>query len=783
MGPGAGARARAYTLRLLLALLCGLVVSRSVAAAEEAAGSPAFVVPPYLVDVTGEAATIAFHLDEPRPAAVHVQVGDEQRRFTVEQPRQAHFITVTGLSPGQVYRYGVSSGEHGPATPAGDETYQIRTANRPGEAFTFTAYGDPRPGDNQTHRHHRLVVGQMLLVEPAFSLVLGDMVDDGASPDLWHQFFAVEAELRRRSALFPVLGDNDHASGRGRAADYFPTAARGPYRFSWGGVQFFAMNAWGALGEQPAAELDADSEQLRWLEQELLRPEVAAAPFRVVFVHDPIVISRGRASALLERIWAPLLSERSVDLVLASWHLYERLQQDRITYVISGGAGAELVWLPKRPGVVAQVEAKRHHFCRVDVKPGAMQIRAVAEDGTVLDSFTLLSRTGAGQSSPSALQQRARALRQEIPLGATAAGSPLIVRLFSYDCRYCRQLLERDLPRWSREAGVAVTVHYYDLGLAGTYDLLVAAGADFGRQDAAVPTLFVGRRVLGGQEEITAQMPAELARHAEDPERYQARAVEPFGEARDTKQIRSAQFEALSVAVIVVAGLLDGINPCAFTTIVFLLSYLTVAGRTRRQILLTGGLFTLAVFLTYLAIGALFYQLASSVMGHPTVATTIHLILLVVLVVLAALSARDTVRSFRGQQTELALKLPAFLQERMRARIRAFARNAAAIGAASFVLGVVIASMELACTGQVYIPIVTMVAEPQHRAAAAAYLVVYNLAFILPLVVVFLLVGLGLTSDRLVRFARRQVAAAKLGLTLLFVVLALVTLHNLGWLA
>ncbi|MBW2457184.1 MAG: hypothetical protein JRI68_21900, partial [Deltaproteobacteria bacterium] len=731
MGHRAGGRVMVWSARLLLVVASWLLLGVSVAAAQEGADPPAFVIAPYLLDVTGQSATVAFHLSDPRAAEVRVQVGEEQRRFVADQARRVHFITVTGLSPGQVYLYEVSCGDGGPATPPGDGSYQIRTANRPGEAFTFTAYGDPRPGDNQSHRHHRMVVDQMLLVEPAFSLVLGDMVDDGASAALWTEFFEVEAELRRRSAIFPVLGDNDQAEGRGRAADYFPTAARGPYRFEWGGVHFFGMNAWGTLGAQPPDELGPDSEQLRWLDRELSRDDVGAAPFRVVFLHDPIVISRGRASEILERVWAPLLSRRSVDLVLASWHLYERLQQDRITYVISGGAGAELVWLPQRPGVVAQAEAKRHHFCRVDVKPGAMQVRAVAEDGTVLDSFTLLPRTTGGATSPTAVQRQARALRREITLGEPTAGPSLVVRLFSYDCRYCRQLLERDLPRWTREAGVPLKVHYYDLGLPGTYDLLVAAGADFGRQNAPVPTVFVGRSVLGGREEISQAMAGELARYAEDPGKYREQAVVPFGETRDTQQIRTAQFEALTVAVIVAAGLLDGINPCAFTTIVFLLSYLTVAGRTRRQILLTGGIFTLAVFLTYLAIGALFYQLASSVMGHPTVAAAVHGILLMVLVVLAALSARDTVYCFRGQETDIALKLPAFLQERIRARIRSFARNAAAIGVASFTLGVIIASMELACTGQVYIPIVTMIAEPQYRAAAAVHLLVYNLAFIL----------------------------------------------------
>ena len=766
----------------LLVAIAWLLLSVS-AAADEPAGSGAFVISPYLVGVTGDSATVAFHLSEPLAAEVQVQVGNERRRFASAEASQSHFVHVTGLSPGRVYPYEVSCGAGRIRTPPGDSSFQIRTASLPGESFTFTAYGDPRPGDNQTHRHHRMVVEQMRLLEPAFSLVLGDLVDDGSQAADWAKFFEVEADLRRRSAIFPVLGDNDHADGRGRAADYFPTARRGHYRFEWGGVQFFGMHAWGTLGAQPESEYGVDSEQLRWLDQELSREDVRKAPFRVVFLHDPIVISRGRSSEVLQRVWGPLLSKRSVDLVLASWHLYERIQQDRITYLISGGAGAELVWLPKSPGVVAQAEARRHHFCRIDVKAGAMQVRAVAEDGTGLDSFTLLPRTTGGETSPTTLQRQARRLGREIAIGQPQPNSPLVVHLFSYHCKYCRQLLDHDLPRWSRERGVPLKVRYYDLGLPGTYDLLVAAGADFGRQGAEVPVVFIGRSVLGGAAEIRAGLPEQLERYLKDPERYQEQAVVPFGQPRDTKAIRTKQFEALNLVVILAAGLLDGINPCVFTTILFLLSCLTVAGRTRRQMLLIGGIFTLAVFLTYLAIGALFYQLASSLMGNRTVATTVNIILLLGLIVLAGLSAVDTVRCFRGQATDIALKLPAFLQDRIRTRIRAFARNDLAVGTAVFSLGVIIAGMELACTGQVYIPIVTMIAEPRYRGLATFNLLVYNLAFILPLVLVFLLVAFGLTSQRMVGFARRHVTTAKLGLTLLFVALALVTLHNLGWLA
>ena len=63
------------------------------------------------------------------------------------------------------------------------------------------------------------------------------------------------------------------------------------------------------------------------------------------------------------------------------------------------------------------------------------------------------------------------------------------------------------------------------------------------------------------------------------------------------------RFRSLSVAAVVLAGLIDGVNPCAFATILFFVSYLAVSRRQRREMLLVGGAFALGVFVTYFAVG------------------------------------------------------------------------------------------------------------------------------------------------------------------------------------
>ena len=71
-----------------------------------------------------------------------------------------------------------------------------------------------------------------------------------------------------------------------------------------------------------------------------------------------------------------------------------------------------------------------------------------------------------------------------------------------------------------------------------------------------------------------------------------------------------------------------------------------------------------------------------------------------------------------------------------------------------------------------------MIAEPAHRALAVRYLVLYNAAFTTPLLAVFLLTILGVTSQQLARWSGRHVAAVKLGMLLLFLSMAAVVLYN-----
>jgi cytochrome c biogenesis protein CcdA len=408
-----------------------------------------------------------------------------------------------------------------------------------------------------------------------------------------------------------------------------------------------------------------------------------------------------------------------------------------------------------------------------------MTISAVSTNGTILDSITLTPRSGEGQISDR-VEAAARRLAKQMIIAPEPNLPEIELIFFSSDCSYCRKLLNSELPRVAKKYRVAMKVSYYDLGVDGTYDLFLNAGQEFGKQGADVPAIFIGRTVLGGEKEITGRLGDEIADFCRNSAAYHSREIKPFQKIHDTATIKENAFNTLTYSIVLGAGLLDGINPCAFTTVIFLISYLGLVGGTRKQMLYTGGMFTLAVFIAYFAIGILFFSLVKMIIRQHVFSVVINSLLLAFVLFLAVFSFIDFIRCLRGRVSDITLQLPKFLRDRIHARIRDFARNKLAVGGASFLLGIVIAGMELTCTGQVYFPIITMISEPKYRVAATTYLFSYNVAFILPLVVVFLLATFGITSQKMGNFFKDKVPAVKLGLCILFLAIGALVAFNLG---
>lgn len=225
----------------------------------------------------------------------------------------------------------------------------------------------------------------------------------------------------------------------------------------------------------------------------------------------------------------------------------------------------------------------------------------------------------------------------------------------------------------------------------------------------------------------------------------------------------------LSLGVVLLGGLIDGVNPCAFATLIFFLSYLQIARRSPRELLLTGASFVLSVYLTYFAIGLAFHEMVGMLQSWGALKMVMDVLFSLLALLAAVLSFRDAWLARRGRLADMSLTLPEFLKKRIRQTTREQSKSTRFILAA-FVAGIIISALELACTGQVYAPIIYQIS--QGSASAVGMLALYNLAFILPLLLVFILAWRGMKAEALIRYQQNHAVLVKSLLGLLFLALA-----------
>lgn len=285
----------------------------------------------------------------------------------------------------------------------------------------------------------------------------------------------------------------------------------------------------------------------------------------------------------------------------------------------------------------------------------------------------------------------------------------------------------------------------------------------------STPMIFVGDDVLIGTEATLQPLLAAVGKYA-------ATGAERIWEDYDSEAGREGildRFKSFGLLTVLGAGLIDGLNPCAFATLVFFISYMAFTGRRGRDILIVGLAFALGVFLTYLLVGVGMLKLIQSLDFFTSLGRWVYLVTALMCITLAIFTFRDYRRAREGKATEMSLKLPMGLRRRINKVIREGAQMRA-FGAMAFITGFVVSLIELACTGQVYLPtIVYVLSQPDLAPQAFLYLVLYCVMFIVPLIVVFVLAYYGTTSEQLGQFVNRHTAAIKLATGLLFVGLAL----------
>lgn len=171
-----------------------------------------------------------------------------------------------------------------------------------------------------------------------------------------------------------------------------------------------------------------------------------------------------------------------------------------------------------------------------------------------------------------------------------------------------------------------------------------------------------------------------------------------------------------------IAALIDSINPCAFGILLLTIAFLLSIGKMRSGILKIGGVYILGLFTVYTLIGLGILQ-ALHLFNTPHFVAKIGAFLLI------ALGGINLINEF-FPSFPIKLRIPQTAHHKM-----ASLMNKASLPTAFF-LGALVGLCEFPCTGGPYLMVLGLLHDKGTYLSGVGYLLLYNLIFILPLVII-----------------------------------------------
>lgn len=288
------------------------------------------------------------------------------------------------------------------------------------------------------------------------------------------------------------------------------------------------------------------------------------------------------------------------------------------------------------------------------------------------------------------------------------------------------------------------------------------------------PLLFVDGKFLVGSDKIGSYLEIYIET---------ALSKQGHGSFPKTKTLIDpvSRFKFITTLGVLIAGLVDGINPCAFAAIVFFISFLALQGYTRREVLVIGVSFITAVFIIYVLIGLGIFNFLYQLKAYWLIVKILYIAGALLCFTLGGLAVYDCLR-FRltGQTQNLVLQLPPKLKQRIHRIIGLYYRKDKFEGRpdkapilrlilSAFAVGCFVSLFESVCIGQVYLPVIVFVLKTTPlKIKAFFYLLIYNLMFIFPLLLILLFAFWGVDSRQLGEFGRKHMGIIKILMAALF---------------
>jgi len=353
-------------------------------------------------------------------------------------------------------------------------------------------------------------------------------------------------------------------------------------------------------------------------------------------------------------------------------------------------------------------------------------------------------------------------------LSAGAAGEDdgddgLVLEFFgSPTCGECLEIKRKILFPAAR-AHSEIDLRIHDIDTDSGFNRLLAMEERYGVTQSAAIELFFPDTFLTGGPDIEAQAPRLIRHYLAHPETWTGADADeaPPDEGRFAEKLKR-KFRSFSLASIIAAGIIDGINPCAIATMIFLISFLATRKRKRSEVLAIGLSFTFAVFATYLLLGIGAFKMLSFLSTYRWVSLAVRWSAVALAGGVGLYSFRDAfVYRKTGKAGDIKLQLPKVVKLRIH-KVISGRLSTGGLVTGALVTGFLVTLLEAVCTGQVYLPtIILMTRHEGLKLTGWLYLILYNVLFVLPLLIVMVLAFFGLRWDKLAKTTQKNLTLIK----------------------
>ncbi len=346
---------------------------------------------------------------------------------------------------------------------------------------------------------------------------------------------------------------------------------------------------------------------------------------------------------------------------------------------------------------------------------------------------------------------------------------------YSPNCHRCAEVKKKSIPAMEKKFKNRIGVTYLDITEIENYKLLLSLREKYNPGlKIEIPVFFMAGRMINS-DNFTDRMLEDFISGA--------LASTNTGKAELPEIDLLSRFKALKFFTIVSVGLVDGINPCAFTVIVFFISFLALQGYTKGELIAIGLCFIMAVFVTYLLIGLGAFTFLYRMNKFWLVSKIINFSVGLFSIAIGAFALHDFFKFRKTGETEgLSLQLPKAVKDQIHKVIGihyrvnknapengAQQRHMAGLVLSALITGFLISLLEAVCTGQTYLPTITFILKTTTlKLHALAYLVIYNLMFVVPLFIIFVFALLGITSAQFSNFLKKHLLSIKILMAILF---------------